>query len=106
MRSLGVYDAVRGKLVFGENVAQALQFVQSGNAEIGIVALSLAVSPSVREQGQFWEVPLDSYPRMEQGGVILKWAKDADAARLFAAFLTKPEGRAILKKHGFMLTGE
>ena len=106
MRSLGVYDAVRGKLVFGENVAQALQFVQSGNAEIGIVALSLAVSPSVREQGQFWEVPLDSYPRMEQGGVILKWAKDADAARLFAAFLTQPEGRSILKKHGFMLTGE
>jgi molybdate transport system substrate-binding protein len=106
MRSLGVYDSVKGKLVFGENVAQALQFVQSGNAEIGIVALSLAMSPAVRQQGQYWEVPLDSYPRIEQDGVILKWAKDADAARSFRAFLTKPEGRSILKKYGFMLKGE
>ena len=106
MRSLGVYDAVKLKLVFGENVAQALQFVQSGNAEIGIVALSLAISPAVREQGRFWEIPLDSYPRLEQGGVILKWAKDADAARMFRAFLTNPEGRSIFRKYGFMLTGE
>ena len=50
MRSLGVYDSVKLKLVFGENVAQALQFVQSGNAEIGIVALSLAISPTVRDR--------------------------------------------------------
>jgi molybdate transport system substrate-binding protein len=106
MRSLGVYDSVKLKLVFGENVAQALQFVQSGSAEIGIVALSLAISPTVREQGRFWEIPLDSYPRLEQGGVILKWAKDADAARMFRAFLINPEGRAIFKKYGFMLTGE
>ena len=106
MRSLHVYDSVESKLVFGENVAQALQFVQSGNAEIGIVALSLAISPAVREQGRYWEVPLESYPRMEQSGVILKWAKDPDAARLFRAFLTKPESRSILKKYGFILTGE
>jgi molybdate transport system substrate-binding protein len=106
MRSLGVYDAVKGKLVFGENVAQTLQFVQSGNAEIGIVALSLAVSPEVRDHGRYWEVPRDSYPRMEQGGVILKWAKDADAARKFRAFLTSPEGGSIFRKYGFSLPGE
>jgi molybdate transport system substrate-binding protein len=106
MRSLGVYDAVKDKLVFGENVAQALQFVQTGNAEIGIVALSLAISPEVRDQGRNWEVPLDSYPRMEQGGVILKWAKDAEAARTFRAFLTSPEGRSIFKRYGFALPGE
>jgi len=101
MRSLSVYELVKQKLVFGENVAQTLQFVQSGNAAIGIVALSLAVSPTVREQGRYWEVPLDSYPRIEQGGVILKWAKNVDAARVFRAFLTSPEGRSILKKYGF-----
>ena len=106
MRSLGVYDAVKGKLVFGENVSQALQFVQTGNAEIGIVALSLAISPEVRDQGRYWEVPLDSYPRMEQGGVILKWAKDTEAARTFRAFLTGPEGRSIFKRYGFTLPGE
>jgi molybdate transport system substrate-binding protein len=101
MRSLGVYDSVKPKLVFGENVAQTLQFVQSGNAQIGIVALSLAVSPAAREQGRFWEVPRDSYPQLEQGGVILKWAKNVDAARMFRTFLTNPEGRSILKKYGF-----
>lgn len=106
MRSLGVYDSVQRKLVFGENIAQTLQFVQSGNAQVGIVALSLAVAPTVRDQGRFWEVPLDSYPRMEQGGVILKWAKDRDAARMFRAFLTSPAGRSMFRKYGFMLPGE
>lgn len=106
MRSLGVYDAVKDKLVFGENVVQTLQFVQTGSAEIGIVALSLAISPEVRDQGRYWEVPLDSYPRMEQGGVILKWAKDAEAARTFRAFLTSAEGRSIFKRYGFTLPAE
>ena len=106
MRSMGVYESVKAKLVFGENIAQTLQFVQSGNAEVGIVALSLAVAPTVREQGRFWEVPLDSYPRMDQGGVILKWAKNTDAAKAFRTFLTEPTGHSILKKFGFMLPKE
>lgn len=105
MRSLGVYDSVKEKLILGENVAQALQFVQSGNAQIGIVALSLAVSPSVRNQGRYWEVPLDAYPRMDQGGVILKWTRDAEAARSFRAYLTGSEGRSTLKNFGFTLPG-
>lgn len=106
MRSFGVYDRAKPKLVFGENVAQALQFVQSGNAQIGIVALSLALSPTVRPDGRLWEVPLDKYPRMEQGGVILKWAKDADAARAVRTFLTGADGRSVLKRYGFFLPEE
>lgn len=106
MRSLGVYESIRQKLIRGENVAQTLQFVQSGNAQIGIVALSLAISPSVRAQGRYWEVPLESYPRMEQGGVILKWTKEAGAARSFRAYLTGLEGRSTLKSFGFTLPGE
>ena len=102
MRSTGVYETVRAKIVLGENIAQTLQFIQSGNAEIGIVALSLAVAPTVRGQGRYWEIPLDRYPRMVQGGVILKWAKDPEAARTFRSFLIDPRGRAILKKFGFM----
>lgn len=106
MRSAGVYDRVKSKLVFGENVAQALQFVQSGSAEIGIVALSLALSPPVsndRNGGRFWEIPLESYPRIEQGGTIVRWAADPDAARLFRAFLLSDDGRAVLKRYGFFL---
>ena len=103
MRSTGIYHSVQTKLVLGENIAQTLQFIQSGNAEIGIVALSLAVAPTVRGQGRLWEIPLDRYPRMNQGGVILKWAKDPDAAQAFRTFLIEPTGRSTLKKFGFIL---
>jgi molybdate transport system substrate-binding protein len=103
MRSAGVYEAVRPKLVFGENVSQALQFVQSGSAEIGIVALSLAVSPAVAGSGTFWEVPLESYPRIEQGGTILRWSANPEAARLFRSLILADTGRAVLKRYGFFV---
>jgi len=103
LRSLGVYDSVERKLVLGENIAQTLEFVQSGAADVGIVALSLALAPPVRAQGRYWEVPLEAYPKMEQGGVILK---DSKAAREFRSFLLGAGGRRILKEYGFSLPGE
>ncbi|HLK68106.1 MAG TPA: molybdate ABC transporter substrate-binding protein [Bryobacteraceae bacterium] len=103
MRSMGVYDSVEGKLVLGENIAQTLQFVQSGAADAGIVALSLAIAPAVRSQGRYWEIPLNAYPKMEQGGVIVK---DSPEAREFRSWLLAPEGRAILKRYGFYMPGE
>jgi molybdate transport system substrate-binding protein len=102
MRSLGVYDSVEGKLVLGENVAQTLQFVESGAADVGIVALSLAIAPAVRDRGRYWQVPLEAYPKMEQGGVILK---ESPAARAFRSWLLAPGGRAILERYGFYLPG-
>ena len=96
---------VKPTLVLGENVAQALQFVQSGSAEVGVVALSLAIAPPVKDTGRYWIVPLDLYPRMEQGGVILRTAAGADLARAVRAFLIGDEGRAILKRYGFFLPG-
>jgi molybdate transport system substrate-binding protein len=106
MRSLGIYDAVKEKLVFGDNVAQTLQFVQSGAAQIGVVALSLALAPVVRDEGMHWEIPLGLYPRMDQGGIILKWARDPEAAKSFRAHLLGDEGRRVLKRHGFSVPGE
>ena len=100
----GIYDAIRPKIVYGENVAQAMQFVQSGAADAGIVALSLAKAPAARDAGTFAEVPLDEYPRLEQGGTILKWAADVDAARAFRAYMLGAEGRAILQQYGFSMT--
>ena len=100
LRSLGVYDGVVGKLVLGENVAQTLEFVQSGAADVGIVALSLALAPPVRSRGRYWEVPAEDYRKIEQGGVILK---DSTAAREFRAFLLATGGRRILKEYGFSL---
>ena len=101
LRSLGIYDAVKDKLVMGENISQTFQMAQSGAAEVGIVALSLAMAPAASGQGHYWEVPRDAYPRIQQGGAILRWTRNPEAARAFRAFLLAPEGRAILKRYGF-----
>jgi molybdate transport system substrate-binding protein len=103
LRTLGLYQSVAPKLVLGENIAQTLQFVESGAADAGIVALSLALAPPLRARGRYWEIPLDAYPRMEQGGIILK---DSKAARDFRAFLLSDGGRRILKQYGFVIPGE
>jgi molybdate transport system substrate-binding protein len=103
LRSMGLYDSVEKKLVLGENISQTLQFIQSGAADTGIVALSLAVAPKMREQGRYWEVPVSAYPKIEQGGVILK---DSPEAREFREWLLGPSGRSLLKQYGFSLPGE
>jgi molybdate transport system substrate-binding protein len=103
LRSLGLYAGVQPKLVLGENVAQTLQFVESGAADAGIVAMSLALAPPVRARGRYWEIPPEAYPRMEQGGIILK---DSGAARDFRAFLLSAGGRRILRQYGFFVPGE
>jgi len=103
LRSMGLYDSVQKKLVLGENISQTLQFVQSGAADVGMVALSLATAPTVRGQGRYWEVPLNSYPKLEQGGVILK---ESAAAREFRDWLLAPAGRSLLKQYGFFLPGQ
>lgn len=104
MRGLGIYDRIRGKLVLGENVAQTLQFVQSGSAEAGVIALSLALAPTARSAGRFWMVPVDAYPRMDQGGVILRTAVEIDAAREVRAFLLSGPARTVLRQYGFSPT--
>jgi molybdate transport system substrate-binding protein len=106
MQSLGVYERVKDRLVLGENIAQSAQFIDSGAADIGIIALSLAMAPAMRDKGRFWKVPLDSYPRLEQGGVILSWARDVDAAHQFTSFVASDAGAAILKRYGFTLPGK
>jgi molybdate transport system substrate-binding protein len=106
LKKLGVYDDVKDRLVLGENIAQTSQFVESGSADVGLIALSLALAPNMREKGRYWDVPLDAYPRLEQGGVILNWAKDREATQALREFMMGKDGRAILKKYGFMLPGE
>jgi len=101
LQKLGIYGSVRERLVYGENVAQTAQFIESGAADIGIIALSLALGPSLKEKGRFWEIPLDAYPRMQQGGVILTWAKHRKAAQELRAFVLSPAGQSTLRRYGF-----
>lgn len=106
LKSLGVYEQVKDRLVLGENIAQTAQFVESGAADVGVIALSLAMAPAMKDKGRYWRVPLDAYPTMEQGSVVLNWAKDREATEEFRSFVAGPRGREILKRYGFILPGE
>jgi molybdate transport system substrate-binding protein len=103
LKKLGIYDKVKEKIVQGENVAQAAQFVETGSADAGVIALSLALSPALRKKGRHWEVPLDAYPRLEQAGIILSWAQDRKAAEAIRDFVGSPGGKSVLKRYGFFL---
>lgn len=104
LRKAGIYERVKPKLVYGENISQAAQFVQSGNAQAGIIARSLALSPGMKD-GQIWEIPKEMYPPIHQGAVVLKNAKSRTAARAFLDFVKSPAGREILEKYGFAVPG-
>jgi molybdate transport system substrate-binding protein len=97
-----LYDKIKDKLVMGENIAQTAQYAQSGAADIGIIALSLALSPAMQQAGgKYWLIPADSHQPLEQGFVLLPHAKDNQVAYQFMNFITTPEARAILKSFGF-----
>jgi molybdate transport system substrate-binding protein len=104
LQKAGIYEQVKAKLVYGENISQAAQFVQSGNAQAGIVAMSLAVSPGMKE-GQRWEIPADMHPSIEQAAVVLKSSKNKNGARAFLEFVKSEAGRATLSKYGFTFPG-
>jgi molybdate transport system substrate-binding protein len=97
-----MYDKAQPKLVYGENISQAAQFVQSGNAQAGIIALSLAVSPAMKT-GQRWGIPDDQYAPIEQAAVILKTARDKEAARAFLSFVSSDSGQRTLGSYGFAI---
>ena len=80
LRRSGLYDAVKDRLVLGENISQAAQFVESGNADVGIVALSIAASPGMKEKGRYEAIPENLYAPIEQGAVIQRAAPNAKAA--------------------------
>jgi len=101
LRHFGIYDQVSAKLVIGENVAQAAQFVESGNAQAGLIALSHALAPAMKDKGRYWTVPLDAYPMLNQGTVVLSKSKQQDAARKFLEFVRTPEAASLLASYGF-----
>jgi molybdate transport system substrate-binding protein len=101
LTSAKLYERLRRKLVFGENVAQAAQFVQSGNADVGLLPLSLARSAPLAAAGEYVAVPASLYPPIEQAAIVLKSSSAKDAAREFLRFLRRPETRELLAQAGF-----
>lgn len=96
-----LYDKVRGKLVIGENISQTAQFASTGAADIGIIALSLALSPQLQKEGKYWLIPETSHQPLKQGYVLLQHAKDNKGAQKFATFIASAKARAILEHFGF-----
>jgi molybdate transport system substrate-binding protein len=101
MQKENVYEKVKDKLVLGENISQTASFVVSGSADVGIVALSLALSPNMKDKGRYAEIPPTEYPPIEQACVILSSSKNKETAREFLSFIKTAAVADILKRYGF-----
>lgn len=101
LKHAGLYDRVRDRLVTGENVAQAAQFVESGNAQAGFVALAHALAPGMQGKGKYWEIPAQDYPPLAQGAVVLTRSPHRKEAAAFLEYLLSKEASGVLQKYGF-----
>jgi molybdate transport system substrate-binding protein len=102
LRYYNLYDKVKDKLVFGENIAQTAQYAGSGAADIGIIALSLALSPAMQQEGgKYWLIPEVAHQPLQQGYVLLPHAKDNAGASVFAGFFGSAKAASILQGFGF-----
>ena len=106
LRHSGVYEAVKGRLVLGENISQAAEFVESGNADAGILALSLVVSPAMKDKGRAWNIPENLYAPIEQGAVAVRAAANPQGARQFLDYIKLDATVALLERYGFALAGK
>lgn len=103
LRTAGVYDALQPKLVMGENIAQAAQLVESGNAEVGLLSRSLVLGPTLTAEGTYADLPAAAYPPIEQAAIVVKASREPALARAFVAFLRLGEAARHLERFGFAL---
>ena len=106
LKASGLWDKVQPKLVYGENIAQTAQFVQTGNAQVGIIALSLAINPELATAGKYTLIPDSLHAPLEQGYVITQRAKDNALAKRFADYMETKPARVIMRQYGFTLPGD
>jgi molybdate transport system substrate-binding protein len=101
LRHEGLYARVQGKFITGENISQAAQFAQSGSADVGVLALSLALSPMLKSSGTYFEIPESAHPPIEQAAIVLASSRLKPLARQFVDYLKKPDTVRILQSYGF-----
>lgn len=106
LKAAGMWEKVEARLVYGENIAQTAQFVQSGNAQIGIIALSLALNPELASKGGYWLIPDSLHQPLEQGFIVTQRAAGNPLAQAFARFMAGKEAHAVMVRYGFVLPGE
>jgi len=98
-----LYEKVSGRLVMGENVSQAAQFVESGNAQAGFVALAHGMAPAMQGKGRYWMVPVEAYPPLDQGAVLISPSSHRQDAAAFLEYMKTAEVAAVLRRYGFSL---
>ncbi len=106
LQAAGVWERLEPKLVYGESVAHTAQVVQSGNAQVGIIALSLALNPELASKGGYSLIPGHLHGPLEQGFIVTRRAEKSAPARRFAEFMGSASARAVMTKYGFVLPGE
>ena len=105
MQAMGVYDALSPKFVTGENIAQAYQFVATGNALLGFVAYSQLIGDDGKlRPGSMWLVPQKYYPPIRQDAVLLGKGRDSAAAKGLLAYLKGPQARKVIEAYGYTMT--
>ena len=101
---LSLTDNSKGKIVMGENISQTWQFVATGNAELGFVALSQILDPSSIKSGNVWIVPSEFYGPIRQDAVLLQHGASNSAARALITYLSSSKSRQVIKSYGYHLT--
>ncbi|CQR42587.1 Molybdate-binding periplasmic protein [Thiomonas sp. CB3] len=100
MKKMGVYDALKPKIVEGSNIGQTFDFVATGNAQAGFVALSQAIGAG---KGQWWVVPQADYAPIDQSAILLKLGENKAVAKAYLDFLRGPEARTVIEKYGYTI---
>jgi molybdate transport system substrate-binding protein len=103
MQKLSVWEKLQPRIVMGENLGQTMGFIESGNAELGFVALSQTLDPKLKVKGARWEVPTDLHDSIMQDVILLEKGKDNPAAKSLMEFVRGPRAKAIIERYGYSL---
>jgi molybdate transport system substrate-binding protein len=101
LKHYGLEEKLHDKIVLGENIAQAAQFVESGNAQVGFVALAHAAAPTMKDKGKYWIVPADAYPPLDQGVIVISSSAHKKDAEAFLQYVKSPEFIDVMRRYGF-----
>ena len=103
MQKLGVWESIQPRIVMGESLGQTMGFIESGNAELGFLALSQVLDPKIKGNGSRWDVPNDLHEPIQQDVVLLTKGKDNPAAKALMEFMGRPQATAIIERYGYEL---
>ena len=101
LKHYGLSEKLNDRLVLGENVSQAAEFVESGNAQVGFVALAFTLAPAMRGKGKYWKIPVGAYPPLDQGAVVISSSGHKQDALAFLEYLRTSDVQSVLKRYGF-----